>query len=307
MNSAAPEPVLDHERRLRAWALLSRASLDVPHSVHHALTTQDVVEAAARIASRSGDFRAARDAWAQADHDLAHIDGVGGRLLTRDDDSWPGRLADLDTLAPDAFAPVALWTRGQHRLDAYSAYTVAVVGARAATDYGIHVAADLAGELTTRGWNVVSGGAFGVDAAAHAAALRCGRPTVAVLPCGLDRLYPSQNADLFTRILDNGLIVSEYPPGEPARRDRFIHRNRLTVALSTGVVVCEAGLRSGTLNTARWAYQLGRPVAAVPGSIYSAASRGCHQLIRDGHARLATSTEDVLNILTHRAGTEPAH
>ncbi|WP_432278198.1 DNA-processing protein DprA [Nocardia carnea] len=140
----------------------------------------------------------------------------------------------------------------------------------------------------------MSGGAFGVDSAAHRAALVRQTPTVAVLATGVDRAYPSAHAGLFDRIREHGLLVSEYPPGSPVAKTQFLQRNRLVAALSQAVVIPECGIRSGSRNTARWARNLGRPVFAVPGPVHSAASAGCHDLIATGEALLATDPEQTL-------------
>jgi DNA processing protein len=174
--------------------------------------------------------------------------------------------------------------------------SVALVGSRASTAYGEHVAGDLAHRLGERGWTVVSGGAYGIDAAAHRGALAAGAPTVAVLACGVDRVYPSGNGALLERIAQDGLVVSEWPPGAAPHRHRFLVRNRLIAALTRGTVVVEAAARSGARATARRASRLGRPVMAVPGPVTSAMSVGCHELVRDRElgAVLVTSAAHVL-------------
>ncbi|HEX5741364.1 MAG TPA: DNA-processing protein DprA, partial [Pilimelia sp.] len=173
--------------------------------------------------------------------------------------------------------------------------SVAVVGARACSPYGAHVAADLGHGLAARGWPVVSGGAFGIDAAAHRGALAAGGPTVAVLACGVDRTYPAGNAALFERILADGLVVSEWPPGAAPHRHRFLIRNRVIAALAAGTVVVEATARSGALATVRRAVALQRVPMAVPGPTTAATSVGCHQLLRDEPAaRLVTGAAEVL-------------
>ncbi|MET8430600.1 DNA-processing protein DprA [Nocardia sp. NPDC004860] len=174
---------------------------------------------------------------------------------------------------------------------------VAVVGARACTSYGQKVATSIASGLAAQGWTILRGGAFGIDAAAHQAALDAGWPTVAVLPAGLHRLFPHGNAHLLASVEETGLLVSEYPPGVEPSRPHFLERNRIVAALAAGIVVCEAGLRSGTANTVRWGNELHRAVAAVPGAIDSAASRSCHNFIRTGRAQLVVDAHDVLSVL----------
>jgi len=171
---------------------------------------------------------------------------------------------------------------------------VAIVGARAATAYGTHVCTEIAGALAASGWTVVSGAAYGIDAAAHRAALAAGGTTIAVLACGPDVAYPRAHADLLDAIAAQGAVISEWPPGTAPGRWRFLLRNRVVAALAGGTVVIEAGARSGTISTARHAERLGRPLMAVPGPVTSPASAGCHQLIRDCSAVCVTSAADVI-------------
>ncbi|MEU1204638.1 DNA-processing protein DprA [Nocardia sp. NPDC005825] len=283
------------DERLLAWALLSRASLTAPATVRDLLTAHGPIGAAERIATDTRTPRFGPQTRTVAAHDLKRAQRIGVRLLTRDDPGWPDMLTDLDSIC--AFAPIALWTRGSGQLNLLTEHAVAVVGARASTNYGDKVATHIASGLATQGWTILSGGAFGIDAAAHQAALDTGQPTMAVLPAGLHRLFPHGNAYLLASIEQTGLLVSEYPPGVEPSRAHFLARNRIVAALATGIGVCEAGLRSGTANTVRWGNQLRRPVTAVPGPIDSAASRGCHDFIRNGHAQLVVDAHDVLDVL----------
>ena len=222
----------------------------------------------------------------------------GIRLICPGDPEWPPQLDDLG-----AQRPYALWARGND-LRAGCAQAVAVVGSRAASAYGTHVATDLAAGPAGCGWTVISGAAYGIDAAAHHGALLADGRTVAVLACGADITYPRGHATLLATIATRGAVVSEYPPGQQVSRTRFLTRNRVIAALSAGTVVIEAGLRSGALITARHARELGRPVMAVPGPVTSAQSAGCHQLIRDG-ATCVTSTADILTRLAAASVTDP--
>src|SRR3954454_21829556 len=174
----------------------------------------------------------------------------------------------------------------------------AIVGTRACTTYGEHVAADLAAGLVERDVSVVSGGAYGIDGAAHRAALAADGFTVAVLAGGIDVSYPAGHAALFHRIGEQGLLVTEYPPGLRPQRHRFLTRNRLVAALSGATVVVEAGARSGAANTAAWAGALGRGVCAVPGPVTSSASVGCHVLLRAG-AIVVTRADEVVEEIGH--------
>lgn len=211
----------------------------------------------------------------------------GARVVIRGGSEWP---ACLDDLGP--IAPFALWARGSGNLAELMARGIAIVGARSATAYGEHVTSAISADLVDRGAIIVSGGAYGIDAAAHRTALAVGDPTVAVMAGGVDRLYPAGNSDMLERVLDGGVVVSEVPPGFAPHRQRFLSRNRL-IATVRATVVVEAAYRSGALSTARHAAAMVRPVCAVPGPVTSASSAGCHGLIRDGLASLVTSGADV--------------
>jgi DNA processing protein len=225
--------------------------------------------------------------------DLAAFRRQGIRLVCPGDAEWPSRLEDLG-----AAAPYALWVRGQGDLRFACLRSVAVVGSRAATAYGSYVAADISASVAARGWTVVSGAAYGVDAAAHRGALGAGGVNVAVLACGVDRPYPAGHKDLLDAIAGNGVVVSEWPPGRNATRLRFLVRNRVIAALSAGTLVVEAGERSGALNTARHARDLHRLLMAVPGPVTSQQSAGCHVIIRDWGGTLVTSAGDVMEMVT---------
>lgn len=236
-----------------------------------------------------------RAAETDPERDLARIESLGGRLVCPGDPEWPVGLDALDHLAVPA--PFAIWLRGAGDLADLAARGIAVVGSRAATAYGVRVAGDLSAELAGAGWCIVSGGAYGIDGAAHRGALVMAGPTVVVLACGVDVTYPRAHAALFGRIAEAGVIVSEAPPGAPAMRHRFLVRNRLIAALGLGTVVVEAAIRSGALSTAGHAERLSRPVMAVPGPIASAMSAGCHLLIRERNAVLVTSADHVLEVV----------
>ncbi|MFN2533936.1 MAG: DNA-processing protein DprA, partial [Pseudonocardiaceae bacterium] len=247
-----------------------------------------------RVATETG----ARRDDDRADADLSAITAVGGRLVVPEDSEWPaGSYHCFDAPAAQADerwrAPVALWVRGR-RLDEISTRAVAVVGARAATGYGEHVAAEFGYGLAERGLAVVSGAGFGIDGAAHRGALAAEGLTVAVQACGLDQSYPAGHQGLLDRIATGGAVVSEYPPGIRPARHRFLVRNRLIAAFAAGTVVVEAGVRSGARRTATAAAALGRVVMVVPGPVTSALSVGCHLLIREEHAVLVTRVEEVL-------------
>jgi DNA processing protein len=234
--------------------------------------------------------------WEQADGDLARIEDIGGRLVCPGDPEWPLRLEDLGAglSRDDPGRPFALWVLGPANLAAVTERSVALVGSRAASEYGGHMARLLAGGLVDRGFSVVSGGAYGIDAEAHKATLRAGGVTVAVLASGVDVPYPLQNSALLSQIAAQGLVISETPPGSRPYRHRFLSRNRLIAALTAGTVIVEAGLRSGALNTARHARRLQRPLMGVPGSVTSTQSAGVHAMLREHFdTRLVTSAAEI--------------
>lgn len=230
-----------------------------------------------------------RDRALAADDD--HIcRALGLRVLMPGDPEWPTVLDELP------WPPWCLWVRGPLTLDEVPGRSVAVVGARASTAYGEHQTARLSMDLAERGFAIVSGAAYGIDAAAHRAALAAGGPTVAVLAGGVDVPYPRTNADLIARIGQVGALVSETPPGGAPARMRFLARNRVIAALATGTLVVEAGLRSGARSTAKNARELGRHLMAVPGPVESSMSAGCHAEIRMG-ATLVTDAAEVVELV----------
>jgi len=228
---------------------------------------------------------------------LAAWQDGGLRLVVPDDPEWPTQLDDLG----DA-RPLLLWVRGATDLRYACRNSVAVVGARAASGYGSHVALQLAAALGERGLTVISGGAYGIDSNAHRGALAADGLTVAVLAGGLNYGYPRGHADLFAAIAAQGILVSECPPDQGPTRPGFLIRNRLIAALARGTVVVEAAVRSGALNTARHARELRRPVMAVPGPVTSEVSAGCHELIREYGAMCVTGARDVLEHLEPGCG-----
>ncbi len=227
-------------------------------------------------------------------------DEAGLRWIVPGDHAWPERLAALDHVDPIAGAtgqPLGLWVRGEQSLAEAVDRCVAIVGARDCTAYGSEMAADLAADTSSAGFTVVSGAAFGIDASAHRGALATGSPTVAVLACDAATDYPRAHAALLQRIADDGLVVSEQPPGQVPSKARFLSRNRLIAALAEGTVVVEARRRSGALNTLAWADQLGRSTMALPGPVTSQYSVGTHQAIRDGKAVLVSTGQEVVGEL----------
>ncbi|MFE7626049.1 DNA-processing protein DprA [Streptomyces sp. NPDC057509] len=225
------------------------------------------------------------------ERDLAAVAAVGGRFVCPGDPEWPTQLDDLG----DA-RPTGLWVRGRPDLRLWALRSVAVVGARACTPYGAHMATTLGAGLAERGWVVVSGAAFGVDGAAHRGALAAGGATMAVLACGVDVPYPRGHAELIGRVAEQGLVVGELPPSEHPTRSRFILRNRVIAALTRGTVVVEAEYRSGSLVTARSAQRLGRFTMGVPGPATSGLSAGVHELLR-GEGVLVTDAAEVAELV----------
>jgi DNA processing protein len=288
----------------RAWAYLSRVAEPPCAELAALVRCVGPVEAADRIRRGLIDDDLARHTGARREIDRAAADlellaSRGGRLITPDSDEWP-LLAFAAFGAAEVRArggpPMVLWALGPERLDAVAQRAAAVVGTRASTAYGEQVTGDLAAGLAEHDVAVVSGGAYGIDGAAHRAALSGDGITAAVLAGGLDIPYPSGHSALLHRIAQHGLLFTEYPPGVRPARHRFLTRNRMVAAVAGAVVVVEAGLRSGAANTAAWARALGRVVAAVPGPVTSSASAGCHALLRNG-AELVTRAGDVVELV----------
>ncbi|MFB6816347.1 DNA-processing protein DprA [Streptomyces sp. NPDC056347] len=237
---------------------------------------------------------------AEPERDLSAIAGAGGRFVCPGDREWPSQLDDLGYARP-----TGLWVRGPRDLRLWALRSVAVVGARACTPYGSHMAGSLGAGLAELGWVVVSGAAFGVDGAAHRGALAVGGATMAVLACGVDVPYPRGHAELIGRIAEQGLVIGELPPSDHPTRGRFILRNRVIAALTRGTVVVEAEFRSGSLVTARCAQRLGRLSMGVPGPATSGLSAGVHELIR-GEGVLVTDASEVVELVGDMGELAPA-
>jgi DNA processing protein len=287
-----------------ARAYLMRVAEPPALALHAFVDVHGVLAAAERV--RRGDVPPAVSSETEARRhldlaaeDLVAAEKSGARLLVPEDPDWPAW--QLLCLAPPtdrglrgAGPPLGLWMRGDVPVADIFDRAVSVIGARAATGYGEHVAAEVGYGLAAAGMTVVSGAAYGVDGAAHRGALSAGGPTVAVLGCGIDIAYPAGHSGLIESIARSGLVISEYSPGTHPARHRFLVRNRLIAALSTATVVVEAGERSGARNTATTAAALGKIVLAVPGPITSAMSVGCHDLLRTGAATLGGSVAEIL-------------
>ncbi len=225
-----------------------------------------------------------------ADESLAAIAQSGGVFITPEDLSWPTRVNQL------AIPPMGLIVKGD--LSILNNPSLAIVGTRNPTPYGVRLAGDFAAGFVDREWDIISGGAYGIDTAAHRGALVAEGRTIAVIASGIDVQYPAGNARLFDEICENGAIISEVMPGVTAMPHRFLIRNRLIAALSLSTLVVEAAFRSGSLRTARDAAELLRPVMAIPGPISSPSSEGCHRLIGERAAELVTSVADAMELIS---------
>ena len=191
--------------------------------------------------------------------------------------------------------PIGLTFKGN--IELLNHRSIAIVGTRNPTQYGAKVASEMAANFVDREWAVVSGGAYGIDSAAHKGALIAEGETIAVLASGLDIYYPAGNARLFSAIEENGLLISEYMPGSKALPFRFLNRNRIIAAIAEGTMVVEAAFRSGSLRTARDAAGINRKVMAIPGPINSPLSEGCHRLIGEGVAMICTGVNDAIELM----------
>ncbi len=226
---------------------------------------------------------------------LDRLTEMGACAIPLSDPAYPPLLRQI----PDP--PGLLFVRGE--LTEQDRFAVAIVGSRSPRPYGVHMARRLAADLATAGLTIVSGGARGIDGAAHDAAMRAGGRTIAVMGCGIDVAYPAEHRELFNRIAARGAIVSEFPPGTPPESWRFPRRNRIISGLSRGVIVCDAPEDSGSLITATCAAEQSREVFAVPGNVDTGHNRGAHRLLKEG-ARLVESAEDVLEELGIEASRE---
>ena len=225
-----------------------------------------------------------------ADELLAEVHSLQAIFITPEDSLWPQSLDSLSN------PPIGLVIKGD--ATCLSKPQLGIVGTRNPTNYGLRNAAEFASGFVDRGWVITSGGAYGIDAAAHRGALFAEGETIAVIATGIDVNYPAGNQRLFHEISESGALVSEVMPGVPAIPSRFLTRNRLIAALSNATLVVEAAFRSGSLRTARDAAELLRPVMAIPGPINSPTSEGCHRLIGERAAEIVTSVGDAVEFLS---------
>lgn len=242
------------------------------------------------------DLKNAFERWtqridrAQSLKDMQRAVESNCKTLLPTDSLWPNQLADLEL-----HMPLILWTRGEQAL--LNSGSLAIVGARASTAYGEYVTNEFAHSAVRLGCSIVSGAAYGIDAVAHRSALSANGATIAVLAGGVDRAYPAGHTELLRRVASEGVVCSEMVPGAAPTRWRFLQRNRLIAALSRATLVTEAGMRSGSLNTAGHASHLGRSLGAVPGPINSVASLGTHRLLKEYDATLVTDDDDLKDLL----------
>lgn len=278
----------------RAWLTLLRAPGVGAATLRRSVARHADITRALAALKRDAQLGADARSWLlspdeqRLDLDEAWLAEPGHHLLTIDGDDFPMLLREIDS------APAALFVDGDPAL-LWSAQ-IAVVGARNASGAGLANARAFARAFAVSGFSVTSGLAEGVDGVAHAAALDAGGKTVAVLGTGIDLVYPRRHTGLAARIVGNGALVSEFPPGTAGRPSHFPRRNRIISGLSLGTLVVEAGLRSGSLTTARHAAEQGREVFALPGSIHNPLAHGCHRLIRDG-AKLVETAQEVIEDL----------
>ena len=304
---ADPERERPGDEVLLARAYLSAVAEPPAPALTGFVAQQGAVRAAERVRAGEVPSEVADEVQARREHvsgerGLEQAESRGVRLIVPEHSEWPREVfscfTDATAIGIPGFAePLALWARGESALDELLHHSVAMVGARAASGYGEHLAAEWAHRLATAGITVISGAAYGIDGAAHRGALTAGGPTVAITACGIDRDYPAGHSRLLAGIAERGLVLSEHAVGTPPRKHRFLVRNRLIAAAGLGTVVVEAGARSGASNTANSADCLGRPVMAVPGPVTAASSVGCHEMVRSGKAILVCGPDQVLEAI----------
>ena len=289
VNDAAARVLLSHLAEPGDQQLVLRVQqLGAPHVVGEILANTAPLPGLSSYRARLGEAVTLPLVKELVERDLSRLNQVGGRLVLPGGLDWPTQLDDLGDRQP-----LLLWVRGAGDLRLSALRSVAIVGARACTDYGEHIALELAAGLSERGWCVVSGGAYGIDAAAHRGVLGAHGCSMAILASGADVAYPKAHDQMLLRLLERGVVLSEAPLGSSPHRGRFLVRNRVIAALTRGTVVVEAALRSGSLSTAREAAGLGRVVMGIPGSVTSAMSAGVHRELREG-ALLVSSVDEVI-------------
>lgn len=294
----------DELRRARAY-LLAVAEPPSP-ALAAFVEAHGPIVAAQRIREQDVPAQVAAATAHRAHHntaaDLERANEHRVRLIIPEDPEWPHwAMLPLrsSTGQPDTTPPLALWARGTAKLDDAVRTSVSITGTRATSGYGEFAAADTAYAVASEGVTVVSGANYGIDASALRGALAAEGTTVAVLACALDAGYPAGHDALLDRIAERGLVLSEYPPGTPVAKHRFVARLRLIAAFGQSTLVVEAGVRSGAVALARTTFEFGKPVLAIPGPVTSRTSEGCHELIREQRATLATTAAHVLEAIEH--------
>jgi DNA protecting protein DprA len=283
--------VSEHQARLALFSVIEGGQIYWSNQIRE-FGSQDVY---GRLLDETYDpvkFRKLIDRLKAVDLGLLEeqIEKSGAQFITPESANWPPSLNDLNA------APIGLVIKGD--LSVLSERSLAIVGTRNPTPYGVRIAGDFAAGFVDREWSIVSGGAYGIDSAAHKGALIAEGRTIAVLAAGIDVAYPAGNARLFAEIAENGALVSEVLPGAHAIPSRFLTRNRIIAALSQATLVVEAAFRSGSLRTARDAAELMRPVMAIPGPISAPTSEGCHRLIGERAAEIVTSVTDAIELIS---------
>lgn len=266
-----------------SYEINQRGGLSVYHRIisgNHYLKQQDILKLQQQIMQRQ--FK---------DLEL-EISNAGGVFITPEDNDWPIALADL------AAPPIGLVIVGDRNVLLKLDKSISIVGSRQPTNYGLQLSYSLASQASLAGLVVVSGGAYGIDTACHNGALSVGGLCISVLAGGVNKLYPLENQKLFRNITKSGLLISEVMPNIESKPYRFLIRNRLIAALSRSTVVVEAKFISGSIRTARDAAEIFRPVFAIPGPVTSALSEGCHRLIAERVADIATSLDEILEVIT---------
>ena len=266
-----------------SYEINQRGGLSVYHRIisgNHYLKQQDILKLQQQIMQRQ--FK---------DLEL-EISNAGGVFITPEDNDWPIALADL------AAPPIGLVIVGDRNVLLKLDKSISIVGSRQPTNYGLQLSYSLASQASLAGLVVVSGGAYGIDTACHKGALSVGGLCISVLAGGVNKLYPLENQKLFRNITKSGLLISEVMPNIESKPYRFLIRNRLIAALSRSTVVVEAKFISGSIRTARDAAEIFRPVFAIPGPVTSALSEGCHRLIAERVADIATSLDEILEVIT---------
>lgn len=323
LHHNSPEWMHSEDARELSWIYLRRA---VESSNKHileqlwpqgweegALAAADIESTAERLwLKHNGQSQEAAPRFSQDPRlDQEQAKANGWHLITPDSLDWPQSLTTAfaqqifqggadDTVRGQSTAPFALWCAGEGNVDRLSRKSITIVGTRAITAYGAEITRHFASELGREGYTLISGGAEGVDRAVHTQALADGTPTIAILACGVDVAYPRKNQQMFgAMVKTGGMIMSEYAPGTPPARHRFLTRNRLVAGLSQATLMTEAPYRSGAINTMNWAESMGKPTFAVPGPITSVSSQGCLMRLVQHRASMAVRAEDI------RAEVEP--